>query len=92
MTTGARTALLHEAHQWPNEMHASLCPAAIKNYANLRNSIPAIFKPETYHGRNKIPLTYDSSPIAQLSAYKVELNLEHFHPFVSPVYVIKTSL
>jgi hypothetical protein len=40
ITTGGRTALLHAAHRWPQAINASLWPAAIKHYTNLRNSIP----------------------------------------------------
>ena len=35
ITTGARTALLHASHRWPRTIHASLWPAALKNYVNL---------------------------------------------------------
>ena len=80
MTTGAGNALLYTAHFWPNEIRTSLWSADIKNYVNLRKYIPTNFKPEIYHGRNKIPSTYDSSLLAGFSGSKVEANLEHFHP------------
>ena len=89
VTTGTITALHHADHHWPNAIYDSLWPAFINNYANLINSIPTNFKPETYHGRNKISATYDSSPLSILSVSKVEANLDHFHPFVSPFYVLK---
>ena len=92
VTTGARTDLLHSYHHWPNAIHASLWTSAIKNCSNLRNSIPANFKPKTYHRRNKIPYSCDSFPLSALSGPKVESNLDHFHPFGSPVYVLENSL
>ena len=39
LTTGARTDLLHADHLWPNAINASLWPANIKNYFNLRNPL-----------------------------------------------------
>ena len=71
----ASTYLLHAAHLWLNPMHASLWPYDINNYVNLRNSITTNFKPENFHGSNKILATYDSSPLAQFYGYKVEANL-----------------
>ena len=92
MTTGSRTDLLRAAHFWPNETRDSHWSAAIKNYVNLRNSIPTNFKTEKYHGRNKILETYDSFLLAKFSASKVEANLEHFHPFGFLVYVLETCI
>ena len=46
VTTGARTVLLHAAHRWPKAIHASLWPAALKNFITIRNDIPQSFKPE----------------------------------------------
>ena len=43
-------------------------------------------------GRRKLPDKYDSSPISRLSGTKVEANLDQFHPFGSPVYVLENSL
>ena len=92
VTTRARTDLLRSDHHWPNAIHASLWTSAIKNYSNLRNSIPANFKPKTYHRRNKISSTYHYYPLSALSVPKIESNLDHFHIFGSPVYVLEDSL
>ena len=91
MTTGSSTALLHAAHCWPNIIHASLWLDATSNYFNIRHFITKNFKPKTYHGRNKISATYDSSPLSRFSGSKVEANLDHFNTFGSPVYVPENS-
>ena len=70
VTTRARTDLLRSDHHWPNAIHASLWTSAIKNYSNLRNSIPANFKPKTYHRRNKTSVLYDLYPLSILSCSK----------------------
>jgi hypothetical protein len=45
ITIGGRTALLHAAHRWPKAIDASLWPAALKHYTNLRNVMPTEFTP-----------------------------------------------
>jgi hypothetical protein len=90
--TGGRTALLHAAHRWPKAIDASLWPAALKHYTNLRNVMPTEFTPGGKQGRRKLPDTYDKSPLSRFSGTEVESNLDHFHPFGSPVYVLKSSL
>ena len=92
VTTGARTALLHAYHLWPNATHASLWTADINIYFNLIKSIPANLKPKNYHGRNKISTTYDYSTLSIFSGSKVETNSDNFHPFGSPVYILGNSL
>jgi len=92
ITTGARTALLHAAHRWPKAVHASLWPASLKHYTNLRNALPTRFAPEVMKGRTKTLATYDHSPLSKFSNTNVEPNLNHFHPFGSPVYVLENSL
>jgi hypothetical protein len=64
VTTGGRTALLHAAHRWPKAIDASLWPAAIKHYANLRNSLPTEYTPGAKIGRHKLPNTYENSPLS----------------------------
>ena len=92
VTTGSNTPIFHASHHRPNTIHASLWTADIKNYANLRNSIPTNFKPKTYHGRNRESVTYDSSPLSRFSCSKVEADLDHFHTFEYPVYVLENYL
>eukprot|EP00980_Cylindrotheca_fusiformis_P016832 scaffold5080_cov130-Cylindrotheca_fusiformis.AAC.1 len=92
VTEGARTALLHAAHRWPKAVNASLWPAALKNHVNLRNSLPTEYVPERRFGRKIIPAQFHSSPLSKLSGTEVQPNLDHFHPFGSPVYVLENSL
>jgi hypothetical protein len=92
VTTGGRTALLHAAHRWPKAIDASLWPAAIKHYTNLHNSLPTEYNPGQKIGRRKLPDTYEKSPLSRFSGTEIEVNLDHFHPFGSPVYVLKSSL
>ena len=92
VTEGARTYLLHAAHIWPKAVRPSLWPAALKNYVNLKNSLPTQFVPGGKEGRRKLPDRYDRSPISRLSVTEVEANLDQFHMFGSPVYVLENSL
>ena len=43
LSTGTRTALLHAAHRWPKAINASLWPASMKHYTNLRNALPTVY-------------------------------------------------
>jgi hypothetical protein len=92
VTEGARTALLHASHCWPAAVNASLWPATLKNYVNLRNALPTKYIPEQRVKRRIIRAQYHSSPLSKLSGIEVEPNLDHFHPFGSPVYVLHNSL
>jgi hypothetical protein len=92
VTEGARTALLHASHRWPTAVNASLWPAALKNYVNLRNCLPTEYIPPKKVGKHIIRAQYHSSPLSKLSGTEVEPNLDHFHPFGSPVYVLHNSL
>jgi hypothetical protein len=64
VTTGGRTILLHAAHRWPKAIDASLWPAAIKHYTNLRNSLLTEYTPGEKIGRRKLPDTYKNSPLS----------------------------
>ncbi|MEM1010162.1 MAG: hypothetical protein AAGJ35_14295, partial [Myxococcota bacterium] len=93
VTTHSRTALLHAAHRWPQAINAHLWPAALKHYTNVRNSLPTKFSPETKGPKGKKSLAqYDNSPLSRFSGSEVEPNLDHFHPFGCPVYVLEDSL
>ena len=91
-TEGARTDLLNASHRWPKAITPALWPAALKNYLNLRNSLPTRFVPGEKHGQRKIPDKYDQYSVSHLSGTDIEPNLEHFHPFGSPVYVLESVL
>ena len=86
ITENERTSLLHAAHRWPKAIHPSLWPAALKNYVNLRNTIPTCF----VKGSNED--TFIDSPLSKFSGTEVPFNFEHFHPFGSPVYVLEDKL
>ena len=92
VTTGARTALLHAAHRWPKAINAALWPSALKHYTNIRNSLPTEFIPGEKQGRKLSPGRYEQSPLSKFTGTEVEPNLDHFHPFGSPVYVLENNL
>ena len=92
VTEGARASLLHAAHRWPKAVSPSLWPTALKNCVYLKNSLSTQFFPGGEEGRRKLPDRYDSSPISRLSVTKVEVNLDQFHSFGSPDYVLENSL
>ena len=96
VTTGARTALLHASHRWPKAIHASLWPSALKHYVNLRNDIPTEFNPLKMdkHDKRRIkqPATYTASPLSKFSGVETPLNINKYHPFGCPVYVLESNL
>lgn len=91
ITTHARTALLHAAHRWPEAVNVHLWPAALKHYTNVRNSMPTQFIDGKRIG-NTEPDRYEQSSLSRFSGTEVEPNLDHFHPFGCPVYVLEDSL
>ena len=92
ITYNARTALLHACHRWPEAVNASLWPAALKNYVNLRNALPRQFKAGRRVGKKKMPDECFGSPLSKFSRTAVEPNLSHFHVFGAPVYVLESKL
>ena len=84
VTQGARTALLHANHRWPKAIHASLWPAAMKNYVNICNNIPTTYVPSS---KNKIdkrfvkPGTFTASPYSKFTGIETPLNPKIFYPF-----------
>jgi hypothetical protein len=92
VTTGARTSLLHAAHRWPKALNAYLWPVALKNYTNLRNAMPTQFTATPKQVRKQLLDRYDGLPVSRFSGTSVEANLNHFHPFGSPVYMLEGKL
>ena len=92
ITEGSRTSLLHASHRWPKAVHPSLWPCALKHYVNLRNNLPSTYIPGGKNGRKKLPDTYINSPLSKFSGFETAVNLQHFHPFGSPVYVLENKL
>ena len=92
VTIGTRTSLLHTSHRWPDAIHLSLWPSAMKNYVNLRNNIPSTFIKGGKIGRKHLPDTFSNSPLSKISGIEVKPNLAHYHLFGSPVYVLQAEL
>ena len=92
LTTHARTALLHAAHRWPEAVNAHLWPAALKHYTNVRNSMPTEFTKGKQVGSRKMHARYERSPLSSFAGTEIEPNLDHFHPFGCPVYVLESNL
>ena len=93
LSEGARTSLLHAMHRWPKAIHPALWPAALKHHCNIHNSLPTTYRPGNgLKGKKKVPASFDGSPLSKFTGTTVEPNLEHFHPFGSPVYVLENSL
>ena len=92
VTQGTRTALLHASHRWPAAIHVSLWPQAMKNYTNLRNTIPSTYIKGAKFGRKRHPDPFTKSPLSKFCGIEVKPNLAHFHPFGSPVYVLANNL
>lgn len=95
ISVGARAALLHAAHRWPKAVNAALWPAALKNYVNIRKSIPTRFIPEKIDykdRRKKSRSTFDSSPFSKFSGVETPMDIKNLHPFGCPVYVLGEKL
>ena len=92
LTLHARTALLHAAHRWPEAINVHLWPAALKHYTNVRNAMPTNFKKGSRVNGKQQPDLYDGSPTSRFSGTEIESNLDHFHPFGCPVYVLQDAL
>lgn len=88
VTEGARTALLHAAHRWPQAISSSLWPAALKHYVHIKNQIPTRYSPKN----GKMSERYDQSPMSRFTGIEQELRVEDIHPFGCPVYVLDNKL
>ena len=65
---------------------------ALKNYVNLRNNIPSTYIVGGKLGRKKIPDEYINSLVSKFSGFESKVNLQHFHHFESPVYMLENNL
>lgn len=92
ITIVARTTLQHAVHRWPKAIHVALWPSALKHYINQKNSIPTDFTLESKQGKKLTIAKFEKSPISRFSSTEVEVKLDHFHRFGSPVYVLKQAL
>ena len=74
----ARVALWHAVFRWPSMLLLNLWPYAIRNAAEIRNSLPSS----------------DSglSPLEMYSNFSVGTNFNDFHTFFCPVYQLHSDL
>ena len=61
-------------------------------YTNLIKCLPEEFKPGERIGSKGLPDNYNSYMMSKFTRTKIEANLNHFHPFGSPVYVLTEKL
>ena len=93
VTTVACILLPQDAHRWTKAIHAELWPATLKNYTDIITSFPKKnFKPGEIIGRKVLPDTYNGSHMSKFDGTEIEANLNHFHLFGSPVYVLNKKL
>ena len=92
ITTSGRTSLLHVSHRWPQTIDTPLWHMALKHYVNLRNNLPSNYKTGGNNGCYELPETFTDSPLSKFSGSENKVNLQHFHPFGSPVYVLEQKL
>ena len=64
----------------------------LKHYVNLRTNIPSTYQPGGKDGRRKLSDTFITSSLSKFSGLEIKINLQHFHPFESPVYVLAQKL
>jgi len=70
--------LLHAVHHWPQAVNAHLWPSALKHAINIWNSLPRNIGQE--------------NPLSQFAGTSIVPNLDHFHPFGCPIYVLDETL
>ena len=92
ITTGQRTSLIHASHRWPKAINVSLWYMALKHYVNLRNNFPSNYKPGDKNGLHKLPDTFTDYPLSKFSGLEIKVNLQHFHLFGFPVYVLEQKI
>ncbi|CAJ1938610.1 unnamed protein product [Cylindrotheca closterium] len=54
--------------------------------------MPTNFRKGSHVKGKKQPDLYDGSPMSRFSGTEIESNLDHFHPFGCPVYVLQAAL
>ena len=78
ITESARMMLLHAAPRWPKTISAHLWPQALKHATNVQNTLP----------RNN----RDASSISLFACTMIKPNVQHFHTFRCPIYVLQAPL
>ena len=89
VTQETNISLLHASYRWTTAIHSSLWPSAMKNYVNLRNSIPSKYVPGGKQGRRKLPDTLIRSPLSKIYGIETPDSLIKFYPLGSPVFVLQ---
>jgi hypothetical protein len=79
LSEGARTSLWHASLRWPKVITLHLWPYAVRQEADIHNSIPC----EGGDGQ---------SPIELFSSATVRPNLKDFHTILCPVYQLQPEL
>ena len=64
----------------------------MKNYVNLRNSLPTEFIPGVTVSNRKTADKYERSPLSKFASTGRDIDLSQFHPFGCPVYVLENAL
>jgi len=75
LTESACTMLLHAVHHWPQAVNGHLWPSALKHAVNIQNSLPR-------------KIGHDN-PLSWFAGTSIVPNLDHFHPFGCPAYVLE---
>ena len=84
--------VLHVSYCWSKAIHASLWLVALKNYANIRNNIPTEYILGPKIGHKQSPHQFIGLPLPKFLGIESSPNMNHFHPFSSPVYVLSNTL
>ena len=74
----ARVALWHAVFRWPSMLLLNLWPYAVRNAADIRNSLPTD--------------SSGLSPLERYSTSSVGANFNNFHPLFCPVYQLNSTL
>jgi hypothetical protein len=74
----ARTSLIHAMQKWPEAINTNLWPYALRIACNMYNHTP-----------HHVSLR---APIEIFSGTKVQTNVNHWHHFGAPTYVLDNAL
>ena len=74
----ARTILLHAQERWPQAIHTSLWPYAIRTACYISNVLPSLGSTQ--------------SQLVKFAGVAVSPSLQHTHTFGCPVYALQLSL
>ncbi len=78
LSVSARKQLLHARQCWPEAVHVSLWPYALRSAALLHNALPVL-----EDGTSRLEL---------FSSIRVGANMKHVHTFACPVFALQNTL